>query len=113
MSRRRTIALAGIALLAGLALIERVTNSMELVPANVTAVMPIVPDRGPDLWKVMFELSDRNEYASEPLSVRPTFAEGDPVCVRMHKRSWANTKFQITAKDSCWDGAITPLRAPD
>lgn len=113
MSRKRTIALAGIGLLIGLSLIERATNSVELVPANVISVIPIVPDRGPDQFEVMFELSDRNEYASEPLSVRPTFTKGDPACVRMHKRSWARTKFQITADKSCWDGAVTPLRAPD
>ena len=113
MSRKRTIAFAGIGLLVALTLIERVTNSMELVPANVISVIPIVPDRGPDQFKVTFELSDRNEYASEPLSVRPTFTKGDPTCVRMHKRSWAKTKFQITADKSCWEGAVTPLHAPD
>lgn len=113
MSRKRTIALAGAALLATLALIERATNSVELVPANVISVVPLVPDAGPDLWQVNFELSDRSEYASEPLNVRFNFSAGDPICVRMHKRSWAKTKYQVTADQSCWDGAITPLRAPD
>lgn len=113
MSRKRTIALTGAALLATLALIERATNSVTLVPANVISVVPLVPDAGPDLWQVNFELSDRNQYASEPLNVRLDYQTGDPVCVRKHTRSWARTKYQITADQSCWDGAITPLRAPD
>lgn len=113
MSRKRTIALAGAALLATLALIERATNSVELVPANVISVVPVVPDQGPDLWEVQFELSDRNAYTSEPLAARLDFQTGDPVCIRMHTRSWAKTKYQFTADMSCWDGAVTPLRAPD
>lgn len=113
MNTKRKIALTGAALLVTLALIESATNSVELVPANVISVVPLVPDAGPDLYQVNFELSDRNEYASEPLNVRFNFNAGDPVCVRKHARSWARTKYQITADQSCWDGVITPLRAPD
>lgn len=113
MSRKRTIALTGIAILTTLALIERATNSVALVPANVVAVDPIVPDAGPDKWRIVFELSDRTEYATDPVAVRPTLGLGDPICVRMHDRSWAKPKFTLTSQTSCWDGALTPLRAPD
>lgn len=113
MSRKRTIALTGAALLVTLALIERATNSVQLVPANVIAVVPLVPDAGPDVWEVQFELSDRNVYTSEPLNVRLDFQTGDPICIRKHQRSWAKTKYQFTADMSCWDGAVTPLRTPD
>jgi hypothetical protein len=113
MSQKRTIAIAGVVILAGLALIERATNSVQVVPANVVSIKSIVPDKGPDQWIVTFELSDRNTYTADPLTVRPTYSLGDPACVRMHTRSWAKTKYQITADTSCWDGAVTPLRAPD
>ena len=113
MNRKRTIAVAGVAILAVLALIERATNSVEVVPANVVSVAPVIPDKGPDLWRVTFELSDRNTYTAEPVGIRPTYGTGDPICVRVHKRSWAKTKYQPMAGQSCWDGAITPLRAPD
>ena len=113
MNTKRKLALTGAAFLVTLALIERATNSVALVPANVISVVPLVAEAGPDLWQVNFQLSDRNHYASEPLNVRFNFKQGDPVCVRMHKRSWAKTKYQITADQSCWDGAITPVRAPD
>lgn len=117
MSRKRTIALtvaltiaiSGIVILATLAVIENVKN----IPANVISVWVLVPDKGPDLWEVQFELSDRNAYTSEPVSIRPTLSLGDPVCVRMHTRGWAAPKYQITPDTSCWDGAVTPLRAPD
>lgn len=113
MSRKRTIALAGIALLGGLALIENATRSVEVVPANVISVTPLVTDIGPDQFEVIFELSDRNAYTADPVDVRPLLGAGDPVCVRMHTRSWAKTKYQITTGTDCWNGAITPLRAPD
>lgn len=113
MNRKRTIALTGAALLVTLALIERATNSVALVPANVIVVNSIVPDAGPDKWQVVFELSDRNEYTADVVTTRPLLNAGDPLCVRQHDRSWAATKFTVTSETSCWDGAITPLRAPD
>lgn len=113
MSRKRTLIIGGLAALGTLALIEKVTNRAQLAPANIVAVRPMVPDAGPDKWRIMFELSDRNEYSTNPVTVRPLLELGDPVCVRMLKRSWAPTKYQITSDTSCWSGAVTPLRAPD
>jgi hypothetical protein len=101
MSRKRTIAIAGIALLATLALVENATKSVTILPATVTEVTPIVPDAGPDLWRVAFALQDGSVNALAPLNVRPTLAAGDTVCVRQHKRSWAAPKFQISAQKTC------------
>lgn len=113
MSRKRLIAYAGIAILVGLALIENATNRAQLVPANVVSVASTPANEGPDHWRVTFELSSRDTYVTDPTSILPNLAQGDPICVRMHERSWADTKFTLTTETSCWDGAITPLRTPD
>lgn len=101
MSRKRTIAIAGIALLATLALVENATKSVVILPATVTDVTALVPDAGPDLWHVEFTLQDSSAHALPPLNVRPTLAAGDAFCVRQHKRSWAAPKFQISAQKTC------------
>lgn len=113
MNNKRLIAYTGIALLVGLALIEKATNSVDLVPANVVTVNSVPVNDGPDLWRITFELSSRETYQTETTSTRPQLAQGDPICLRMHERSWAKTKFTLTSDMSCWDGAVTPLRAPD
>lgn len=113
MSRKRLILITGIVLLGGLGLIEASRGGPTLEPANIISVQQVIPDAGPDQWRVTFELSDRNEYTADPVSTRPQFGAGDPVCVRAYKRSWARNKYQITNETSCWSGAVTPLRAPD
>lgn len=113
MSRKRLIVYSGIALLAGLALIERATNSVTLVPANVVSVTSEPANQGPDLWRVTFELSSRDSFQTDPSPIQPRLAQGDPICLRMHERSWARTKYTLTSETSCWDGVVTPLRAPD
>lgn len=111
--RKRLIAYTGIALLVGLALVERATNSVALVPARVVAVTSETADRGADLWRVIVELSNRDSFQTDPSPVQPPLAQGDPVCLREHERSWARTKYTLTSETSCWDGAVPPLRAPD
>jgi hypothetical protein len=87
MSQKRTIAIAGIALLAGLGLVERTTRTVEVIPATVVDVLPQVPDAGPDQWSITFTLADGGEHNLGPLIVRPTLLSGDLFCVRMHQRS--------------------------
>jgi len=113
MSRKRLIAYTGIALLVGLALVEKATNSVDVVPAKVIAVTPIPPNEGPDLWKVTFELANGENSQTETTTTRPQLKKGDPVCLRMHERSWAKTKFTLTYDISCWDGVVTSFGATD
>lgn len=113
MSRKRLIAYTGIVLLVGLALIEKATNSVALVPANVVSVTSEPANKGPDLWRVTFELSSRDSFKTDPTPIQPRLAQGDPICLRMYERSWANTKYTLTSETSCWEGAVTPLRGPD
>ncbi len=101
MNRKSTIALAGIVLLAGLALIENATRSVEVLPATVVDISPEVPDAGPDLWRVTFELPDQQEHSLERLTLRPILEPGDTFCIRIHKRSWAVPKFQMSADKTC------------
>ena len=111
--RKRLIAYTGIALLVGLALVERATNSVKLVPARVVTVTSDTADRGPNLWRVTFELSSRDSFQTDPTPVQPQLAQGDPVCLRQHERSWATTKYTLTSETSCLEGVVTPLRDPD
>lgn len=113
MRRGRAIALAGITLLVTLGLIERATNSVELVPANIIGVQQGVPDQGPNRWIAAFELttSDIRGYKWFNITedgTAPVLAYGDPVCIRLHRRSWAAPKFQLTSNKSCWDGVDLP-----
>ncbi|MEH6738252.1 MAG: hypothetical protein V7695_06880 [Sulfitobacter sp.] len=101
MSRKRTIAIAGIALLAGLPLVERATRTVEVLPATVVDVISLVPDAGPDQWSITFTLAAGAEHSLDPLIVRPTLQSGDKFCVRIHKRSWAAPKFQKAADKTC------------
>lgn len=101
MSRKRTIILAGIALLAGLALVENATRTVEVQPATVVDVTSVVPDEGPDQWRISFTLENGTGYDLGPLTVQPVLAEGERFCVRMHKRSWAAPKFQMSADKTC------------
>ncbi|KEJ89666.1 hypothetical protein [Sulfitobacter donghicola] len=101
MSRKRTIALAGVILLGGLALIENSTRSIQVLPATVTKVTPEVPEAGPDLWTISFTLNTGEAHQLGPLNVRPVLQAGDSFCVRQHKRSWAAPKFQISADKTC------------
>lgn len=113
MSQQRIIGYTGIAVLVGLALLERTTNSVELLPANVVSVTSTPANDGPDQWRVNFEVSSRNTYTTDPVQLRPVLEQGDPICVRKHARSWARTKYTLTTETSCWVSAVTPLRAPD
>lgn len=113
MSRKRLIAYTAVALLAGLALIEQATNSVALVPAHVVALTSEPANQGPDLWQVTFELSNGDSAQTDPTPIEPQLAQGDPICLRMHQRSWAKTKYTLTSETSCWDGAVTPLNKPD
>lgn len=113
MSRKRLVLYAGVALLAGLYSFDNARKSTTLEPANVITVSSITPDEGRDRWRVMFELSDRKEYASEPLSQRPDYALGDPLCIAVERRTWAAPTYRVTDQTSCWTGATTPLRGPD
>lgn len=108
MNRKRTIALAGIALLGGLALIENATRSVEVVPANVISVTPLVTDIGPDQFEVIFELSDHNAYTADPVDVRPLLGAGDPVCVRMHTHSWAKRNIRSQPVQTVEKGQSPP-----
>jgi hypothetical protein len=101
MSRKRTIAIAGIALLAGLPLVERATRTVEVLPATVVDVVSLVPDAGPDQWSITFTLADGAEHNLGPLIVRPPLITGDKFCARMLKRSWAAPKFQKAAEKTC------------
>jgi len=113
MSRKRLIAYSAVALIVVLSLVEKATNSVELVPANVVSVSSTPANKGPDLWQVTFELSSRDSFQTDPVTIEPQLAPGDPVCVRMHARSWAKTKYTLTSETSCWDGVVTPLNKPD
>lgn len=101
MNRKRKIAIAGVALLAGLPLVERATRTVEVLPATIVDVISLVPDAGPDQWSITFTLADGTEHALGPLIVRPTLKSGDEFCVRMHKRSWAAPKFHKAADKTC------------
>ncbi|WP_298857058.1 hypothetical protein [uncultured Sulfitobacter sp.] len=113
MSRKRTIALAGAALLATLALIERATNSVELVPANVIGLQQGIPNEGPNRWIAAFELTTSEIRGDKAFNITedgtaPLLAYGDPICLRLHRRGWAAPKFQIVSDKSCWDGVDMP-----
>lgn len=101
MSRKRTVAVAGITILAGLALVENATRNVAIVPATVIAVDRTSPDHGADQWRIVFELSDRNEYAISGLSGRPALASGDAFCVQQRQRTWALPTFRIANTDIC------------
>lgn len=113
MSSKRLIAYSAIGLMVVLSLVEKATNSVDLVPANVVSVSSTPANKGPDLWQVKFELSSRDSFQTEPQTIEPQLTAGDPVCIRMHQRSWAKTKYTLTSETSCWDGAVTPLNKPD
>ncbi|MEP1765099.1 MAG: hypothetical protein ABJJ53_00375 [Sulfitobacter sp.] len=101
MSRKRTIALSGLAVLGGLALIENATRSVTVLPATVIEIVELVPDAGPDRFQVMIELAEGDTHALVPQSIRPVLHIGDALCVQMHKRSWAAPKFQKSSASSC------------
>lgn len=84
MSRKRLIVYSAVALIVVLSLVEKATNSVELVPANVVSVSSTPANKGPDLWQVTFELSSRDSFQTDPVTIEPQLAPGDPVCVRMH-----------------------------
>jgi hypothetical protein len=113
VTRKRLIGYSAIGLMVGLSLVERATNSVDLVPANVVSVTSMPANKGPGEWRVTFQLSSRDTYETEPLTREPHLGLGDPICLRMHERSWAKTKFTLTSETSCWDDAVTPLNRPD
>ena len=101
MSRKRTIVIAGIALLVGLALVENATRSDKVLPATIGAITASVPDAGPDIWHISFTLPDGTEGRLGPVTVRPTLETGASSCIRVMKRSWAATKYQRSTQQSC------------
>ncbi|MEH6647424.1 hypothetical protein [Sulfitobacter sp.] len=66
MSQKRNIAIAGVALLAGLAFIENATRSVEIQPATVADVTSISPDAGPDLWTLHVPCATAQKHRSTP-----------------------------------------------
>lgn len=100
MSRKRTTAITGIALLVGLALVEKATRSVEVLPATVVEVKFRMPYNGDDDWTISFVLEDGSEHDLGPVAP-PTLTSGDRFCVRMHKRSWAAPKFQKAVEKVC------------
>jgi len=101
MSRKHIIAIAGVTILAGLALIENLTRNVTVVPATITEIRELVPDAGPDRFQVAFEMSDGTTALLEAQQKRPTLKAGDVICVRMHQRSWASPKFVKSAQTTC------------
>ncbi len=100
MTPKRKIAISGIALLAGLALLENATRTVEVLPATVVDVKFRMPYNGDDDWTLIFALADGSEHHLEP-TVRSSLQTGDVFCVRMHRRSWAAPKFQKAADKTC------------
>lgn len=101
MSRIRIIAVTGIALLAGLALIENATRSVHVLPATVAAITAASPEAGPDQWTVTARLSEDETVTLTARTARPSLVEGDAICVRLHKRSWAAAKYQLASDTTC------------
>ncbi len=112
MSRRRLLVYAGVALIAGFYALDDATKTVTLEPANVISVAAETPDQGSETWRVIFELSDRNEYTSEPVSARPDLAPGTSICVAHHDSTWSASRYFVTEETICWTGAVAPLRAP-
>ena len=101
MSRKRFIAYAGIALLAGLYTYDSKNKSVTLVPVTVVAVAPITPDEGPDTWEIIVQLPDGTEHASEPLTLHPDVAASDQICIWQEERSWAAPVFRLSDETVC------------
>lgn len=101
MSRKRAIAIAGLAILALLALVERATQRSEIIAGRVSDVITEIPQRGPDLWIVTVTLQDGNEIKLEPTPIRPAATIGTQLCIRQQLRSWAPPKYQIAPESGC------------
>ena len=101
MSRKRTIAAAGLGLLALLALADRTFQRSEVTAGRVSEVAREIPQRGPDIWVVSVLLDDGREITLEPTPIRPVAAIGTAVCVHRDVRAWAGPKHRLTADTSC------------
>ena len=101
MSRKTTIALTGIALLAGIALIENATRSDDILPATVTEILSTPGTEGPDLWTLRVTLRDGTAADIDTAGIRPSQQIGDTLCVKVMKRSWAKTKYIVASPSDC------------
>ena len=101
MSRPRTLALVGIAVIAGIALIENATRSDLVVPATVTAIATQTGDEGPDVYILTAALPDGTPATVDLRSVKPDLQIGAQICMRVMTRSWAATKYVIDTDSAC------------
>ena len=101
MTRKRTLMLAGIALLTALALVEGATRSDAVLPATITALDSTPQNEGPDTWLMVVTLADGTKAAIDYSGIRPNRAIGDTLCVIEKKRSWANPKYLVSSQITC------------
>ncbi|QUJ77791.1 hypothetical protein KDD17_07580 [Sulfitobacter albidus] len=101
MSRKRTIALGGLALIAALALFDRHRGRSVTLPATVTAIEEEIPDAGPNLWRIDVLTRDGTAHTLDRRSARPTLNPGDAVCIDVFMRRFAREKSILSAATDC------------
>lgn len=101
MTRKRTLLLAGIALLTALAVLESTTRSDAVLPATITGLNSTPQNEGPDTWIMVVTLGDGSIAQIDYSGIRPNRAIGDTLCVIEKKRSWASAKYLVSSQITC------------